>query len=85
MKGRIAMNWNLSEAKSRFSEVLTRAATEGPQTIHRRGEHFVLMRAAEYEKLSGRQPTFKGWLLGGPGLEGVDLERAPAAMREVEL
>jgi antitoxin Phd len=80
------MNWNLSEAKNRLSEVLTRAATEGPQTIRRRGENFVLLREAEFEKLSGPRPTFKDWLLNGPSLEGLDVpSRDRSVMREVEL
>ncbi len=79
------MDWNLSEAKNRLSEVLTRAMAEGPQTIHRRGEDFVVLPAAEYEKLTGKRPTFKDWLLNGPSLDGVDVQRDESPMREVEL
>ena len=78
------MKWDLADANSRLSEVLTRAAAEGPQTIDRQGEEFVLLPAAEYERLSRQRPTLKDWLLNGPGLDGVDLRRGRSAMREVE-
>jgi antitoxin Phd len=79
------MTWNLSEAKNKLSEVLDRATHDGPQTIRRRDESFVVMPEADYERLAGRKPSFKDWLLNGPSLEGVDLERDKSPMREVEL
>ena len=79
------MAWNLSEAKNRLSEVLTRAATEGPQTIQRRNEDFVVLPKVDYEKLTGQCPTFKDWLLNGPTLEGVDLLRDRSNIRKVDL
>jgi len=40
----------------------------------------------EYEKLTGKRPDFKGFLLGpGPSLEGVDLTRDRSPMRAVKL
>lgn len=79
------MVWNLSEAKNRLSEVLNRAKAEGPQTIHRRSEEFVLLRRSDYEKLAGTAPDFKDWLLEGPSFEGLELERDKSPMREVKL
>lgn len=79
------MVWNLSEAKNRLSEVLNRANVEGPQTIHRQREEFVLLRRADYEKLAGTAPDFKDWLLNGPSLEGLDIQRNKSPMREVKL
>ncbi len=35
------MEWNLAEAKNRFSEVVTRVLTEGPQRIRRRKDAVV--------------------------------------------
>ncbi len=34
----LTSTWQVQEAKSRFSELLDRAATEGPQTITRHGK-----------------------------------------------
>ena len=78
------MTWNLSDAKDNLSEVLSKAATEGPQMIQRQDECYVVLPRADYDKLA-RHPSFKDWLLNGPPLTDVDLPREPSAMREVEL
>ncbi|HVH02543.1 MAG TPA: type II toxin-antitoxin system Phd/YefM family antitoxin [Amaricoccus sp.] len=80
--------WQLAQAKNRFSEVFTKAMTEGPQTITRRGEQAVLISRAEYDRLSTPGPkkmSLGEFLLGGPSLEGVDLERRKSPMRPVDL
>ena len=78
------MIWKLSDAKNRLSEVLDRAAKEGPQTISRRGETFVVLPAEKYKVLSGDKPDFKQWLLGGPKIEGLELpSRDAPPMREI--
>lgn len=80
------MNWTLSEAKNRLSEVLDRARSEGPQTIQRRGERFVLLPADQYETLTGQRPSFTDWLLKGPRLDDLDLpRRGVSAMRPIDL
>lgn len=79
------MTWNLAEAKNRFSEVVNRALTEGPQTITRRKEAVVVISAETYAELTGRRQSFKDFLLSGPSLEGIDLERDQSPMRDVEL
>lgn len=78
------MDWNLSEAKNKLSEVLTRAAEEGPQTIRRRGEDFVVMSRADYDGHMGRRPSFKAWLLDS-AIELPPLPERDGSMREVEL
>ncbi|MBP7001248.1 type II toxin-antitoxin system Phd/YefM family antitoxin [Amaricoccus sp.] len=78
--------WQLAEAKNKFSQVFTRAMTEGPQTITRRGEEAVLISRAEYERLAGKprpKMTLGEYLLSGPSFEGVDLTRDRSPMREV--
>ena len=37
------MEWQLADAKNRFSEVVNRALAEGPQFIHRRKESVVVV------------------------------------------
>jgi prevent-host-death family protein len=69
------MIWNLSEAKNRLSEVLDRARRDGPQTIRRRGDAFVILPADQYEHLTGQRPDFKDWLLACPPIH--DLEFPP--------
>jgi antitoxin Phd len=83
-----ATMWQLAEAKNKFSEVFTRAMTEGPQTISRRGEEAVLISRAEYERLAAKRAkkmSLGEFLLQGPSFEGVDLERDKSEGREVDL
>ena len=56
--------WQVQEAKSRFSEVLDRAKTEGPQTITKHGmETAVVMSMEEYRRLAGPKKDFIQHLL----------------------
>ncbi len=80
------MNWNLAEAKNRLSEVLTLAAKEGPQTINRRDEAFVVLPRSKYEELVGQRPTFRDWILNGPRVDDLEIPpRDTSSMREVKL
>jgi antitoxin Phd len=79
------MTWKLAEAKNRLSEVVNRALTEGPQTISRRGEELLLISKEEYLRRVGERESFAEFLLAGPSLEGVDLERSGEEMRSVSL
>jgi prevent-host-death family protein len=46
------MNWQVREAKARFSEMVERAFKEGPQTVTRHGKAVaVLVPADEYRRL----------------------------------
>ena len=50
--------WRLEEAKARFSEVVRRAGSEGPQRVTVRGRPAaVVLSADEYERLSGPPRT----------------------------
>jgi antitoxin Phd len=79
------MEWQLADAKNKFSELVSRALTEGPQRVTRRNEAVVLMAEAEYERLTGKRPGFIDFLLNGPDLSGLDLTRDRSPMREVDL
>jgi antitoxin Phd len=79
------MDWQLADAKNRFSELVSRALTEGPQRVTRRNEAVVLVAEAEYERLTGKRPGLKEFLLNGPDLSGLDLERDRSTMRGVDL
>lgn len=44
-------NWSVAQAKARFSEVIDKAATDGPQHISRNGKDAaVIVSAAEWAK-----------------------------------
>jgi prevent-host-death family protein len=79
------MIWQLADAKNRFSEVVTKALTEGPQRVRRRGDTVVIVSEDEYERLLGKKPSFKEYLRSGPSFEGLDLERDQSLPRDVEL
>jgi prevent-host-death family protein len=74
--------WQVQEAKTRFSEVVERARTEGPQTITRHGvARAVVLSIEEYRALVAHQPDFKAHLLGGPKVDDLSVERD----RDIEL
>jgi antitoxin Phd len=80
------MQWRLAEAKNRFSEVVNLALSEGPQIVLRRDDAVVVMDWREYEKLSGKRPGFKEFLMGaGPSLDGLSLKRDRSPMRPIKL
>jgi antitoxin Phd len=78
--------WQVQEAKTRLSEVIERARTEGPQTITRHGtERAVVLSIEDYRALAAHKPDFKAYLLGGPKVDDFTVERDPDTGRPVEL
>lgn len=77
--------WQVQDAKTRLSELIERAQVEGPQAITRHGHaRAVLLSIDDYRTLTGTQPDFKSWLLGGPRLDDIPLERSRDTGREIE-
>ena len=69
------MEWQLQQAKARFSELIDRTLAEGPQTVTRHGKPVaVVIPAAEYRRLKTRGKSLKAYLASAP-LEGVELVR----------
>lgn len=81
------MKWPLAEAKQKFSEVIHKAQTEGPQHISRRGtETAVVLSVEEYQQLKNEHDEdLKDFLLSGPTLEGLDLRRDTALVQIPQL
>ena len=78
--------WQIQDAKARFSEVIERARTEGPQVITRHGtERAVVLSIEDYRALAAQKLDFKAYLLGGPKTEDFSVERDRDAGRDVEL
>lgn len=78
--------WTVADAKARFSEVLEKARTEGPQVITRNGKKAaVVVGIDEWEKKTKRQGTLAEFFHNSPwrGAD-IDLERSPEKMREIE-
>ena len=79
--------WQPQEAKGKFSEVVKRALSEGPQGITVRGESVaVLISRADYAHLTHPKPGFVEFMRQSP-LRGLDLdtERPSDPTREIEL
>jgi antitoxin Phd len=80
--------WKLEDAKARFSELVRRANSEGPQTVTVRGrEAVVVLSAKQYEKLrpvAAARPSLLD-LIRSVDLTGLDLTREPDYGRDVEL
>ncbi len=77
-------NWQLQEAKNRFSEVVEEALKDGPQVITRRGvETAVVLSFTDYRKmLLGRKRLsefFRESLLAN---EDLDLTRDTSSARD---
>lgn len=79
------MIWKLAEAKNKFSKVVDMALEEGPQKITRRDSAVIVMALKEFEKLSGKKPGFKDYLMKAPSFKGVPLERDRSRTREASL
>jgi hypothetical protein len=77
------MDWRMKDAETRIGEIIDKALSEGPQTILLEGEAVVVVKAEDYSRLVPR-PSFKAYLLNGPSLEGLDLERDKSLPRDVD-
>ena len=67
------MNWRVQDAKARFSELLEKTVSEGPQVVTKRGiETAVLVPIEEWRRLKQRaRPSLKELLLAPePRFEG---------------
>jgi antitoxin Phd len=78
--------WQLQEARSRFSELVSAALARGPQRVTRHGKAAVIVVSeAEWKEVTGKIPSF-GRLLAECPLEREDLsERQPARAVRGEL
>jgi hypothetical protein len=69
------MDWRLADAKNRFSELFTQALTLGPQRVRRFKDAVVVLSEKDYERITGRRPSFKDYLTQGESFTGLDLAR----------
>ncbi len=79
--------WQLQEAKGKFSEVVKRAQSQGPQNITVHGEPVaVLISRRDYLKLTHPKPSLVGLLRTSP-LMGSDLDiaRKQTPTRKIKL
>ena len=78
--------WTVAEAKAKFSEVIDRALSEGPQTITRKGRTaVVLVGAEEWQRKTMRAGTLAEFFATSPlresGLKVQRLRTRPTKIR----
>lgn len=81
------MNWQLQQAKNRFSEVIRQARADDAQIITVRGkEAAVVISAERYRQLLGRRDTLVEFMQRSPWAEtDIDIERSRDTGRDVKL
>jgi prevent-host-death family protein len=82
-----AQNWTVAEAKAKFSEIIERAMSEGPQTITRNGRTAaVVVGAEEWQRKTKRAGNLAEFFAGSP-LRGSNLKvrRLKARPRKISL
>jgi prevent-host-death family protein len=79
------MNWQLQEAKQRFSQLVRTTLEEGPQVVTRHGEEVVvIIPAQDYRRAQEEKPDFKEFLLSAPDMSDLDLDRPRQLPREID-
>lgn len=79
--------WQLQEAKARFSALVREAAEDGPQTITVRGRRAAIILSAEdYDRLKRPKPSLATFLRASPlAGTGLEIERDRTPPRDVDL
>jgi prevent-host-death family protein len=66
-----AQTWTVAQAKAKFSEVIDRAMSEGPQTVTRKGRTaVVVVDAEEWNRKTKRVGTLADFFAASPLREG---------------
>lgn len=79
--------WTVAEAKAKFSEIIDRAMSEGPQTITRKGRTAaVLVGAEEWQRKTTRIGNLAEFFAASPLRgAGLKLRRSKQSPRKVRL
>jgi prevent-host-death family protein len=79
--------WTVAEAKAKFSEVIDRAKSDGPQTITRNGRTTaVVVAAEEWERKTKRKGNLAEFFAASPLRgSGIKIKRVPGRLRKVDL
>lgn len=81
--------WKLQDAKAKFSQLVDKARTIGPQYVTRHGKNAVVVLSVEdYENMVANKPDFKDFLLSVPKIsedESHYFERQKDYPRDIEL
>ncbi len=79
--------WTVAEAKAKFSQVLDKAETDGPQTITRNGRKaVVIVSANEWERKTRRKGNLAEFFASSPLRgSGLRIRRVGGRLRNVDL
>jgi len=79
--------WQLQDAKSKFSELVERALTNGVQIVTRRGQKtVVVLPYEEYQRLANPSDSLAQFLLSSPLLGSeLTIERDKRLPRDIEV
>jgi len=83
------MNWQIKEESDTFNEVLDRASEEGPQVVTRGTTRYMVIAVPELADEHQTPPDtpqyrdFKDFLLNGPRVDGVEIERDKTPSRDI--
>ncbi len=80
-------SWSVASAKARFSEVMEKAKTDGPQTVTRNGRPAaVVVSIEEWERRTVRKGTLGEFFMNSPLRgSGIDLTRDDQPPRDIDL
>jgi len=78
--------WTVAQAKAKFSEVIQKAASEGPQTITRNGRRTaVLVAANEWDRKTRPKGTLADFFAASPlRASGINIERMSIRLRKAK-
>jgi len=80
------VTWQVQTAKQRFSELVERAVTEGPQIVTKHGrETVVVLEIGEYRRLAKPRRDFKEFLLSMPRIDDLEIERSKDMGSKIDL
>lgn len=82
-----ASTWTVAEAKAKFSELLSRAQSEGPQRITRHGRAAaIVVSEAEWEQKRKRKGNLAEFLMNSPLRgSGIRINKLPMRLRKVDM
>ena len=79
-------SWSVAQAKARFSMVVQRAESDGPQIITRHGQNkAVVVSAEEWKRKTHRSGNLAEFLAAGLRGSGLKIHRSKRPMRGIDL
>jgi prevent-host-death family protein len=81
-----ATNWTVAEGKAKFSEMMERAVSEGPQTITNRGRAAAIPVASEeWERKTRRNGNLAEFFAASPLRSNLRVRRFKAGSKNISL